>query len=377
MTVLTHHFARARSQQRTLRLGFLCPDTPYDRRSFSGSSHFAARALTAHPNVQLTILGHEKPSFLSRLRPKPALDVTTMDVSGLDAVIGLVATPLLVDLMRQHPNLPLVHVTDATPAYLREAYGWQVPSKADADESLVAHHALSTIYSSAEIARRAPGDLGLPRLRPGVVPFGTNLADRPDTPPEKSDLGALKLLFVGTDWERKGGDIAVAALETLRASGRDAELTVIGKLPETLRNRPGIRYAGYLNKNRAGDLAKLIKHYSEAHLLVLPSRADCTPMVVAEAMAYGTPVIATDVGGIGEMVGLGGIGRVMPLYATAQEWSDAIVGLTDNETAYKMLSDACFDRHFSWDNWADALVDRITQAEESRTQRDLKVAVSC
>lgn len=55
----------------------------------------------------------------------------------------------------------------------------------------------------------------------------------------------------------------------------------------------------FLDKNRPKDAARLSALYAEAHLLLLPSRADCTLTVIAEAMAHGTPVLATDVGGIG------------------------------------------------------------------------------
>ena len=53
--------------------------------------------------------------------------------------------------------------------------------------------------------------------------------------------------------------------------------------------------------------AELDRAYAEADLLVLPSRAESYGMVVTEALARGVPVIATDVGGVSEALGHGGL----------------------------------------------------------------------
>ncbi|CAN0604503.1 unnamed protein product, partial [Ectocarpus sp. 12 AP-2014] len=191
-----------------------------------------------------------------------------------------VASHLLEPLLAQGTTIPLVHVTDATPAFLRDAYGWSVPKEADGIEKRLAAGAAATVYSSSVMAKRAAQDLGLPGLQPRAIPFGINLDDSPAQLPQKSPLSELNLLFVGLDWARKGGDIAVAALDRLRAAGVDAHLTVVGRCPEKYKRHSAITVAGFLNKNRPRDAAKLNQLYTQAHLLLLPSRGDCTPMVL-------------------------------------------------------------------------------------------------
>lgn len=339
-------------------LGFISPHNPYDRRAFSGTAFFAARALERRPGVDLTILGHRPPGPVSRvLRSRaPAIDKRRIAPRGLDAVIGMVATGLLDNMIRDHPDCPALHVTDATPGFLREAYGWRVGAPAEAAEMRVAGKAARTIYSSPEIAARAPEDLALPSLQPDVVPFGVNFDHLPVTKPRKPSLNRLNLLFVGLDWERKGGDIAVAALDRLRATGRAAHLTVVGRCPERHRNHPAITCEGFLDKNRPRDADRLACLYLQAHLLLLPSRADCTPMVVAEAMAHGTPVIASETGGVRSLVGPG-TGALLPALASPAVWAEAIVQATGNADAYAMLSDAAFDRagQRTWDGWAERI----------------------
>ena len=363
-----------------LSLGFLSPHNPYDRRAFSGTAFFAARALERRPRVALTILGHRPPGPLSRVlgARAPAIDKSRIAPGRLDAVVGMVATGLLDGMIRDHPDCPVLHVTDATPGFLRDAYGWRIEAGADAAETRVAEGAVRTIYSSSEIAARAPGDLALPDLRPDVVPFGVNFDHLPVTNPRKPSLNRLNLLFVGLDWERKGGDIAVATLDRLRAMDWDAHLTVVGRCPERHRDHPAITSEGFLNKNRPRDADRLACLYMQAHLLLLPSRADCTPMVVAEAMAHGTPVIASETGGVRSLVGPG-TGALLPAFASPADWAEAIKRVTGEADAYTMLSDAAFDRagQMTWDKWAERVETLARQALRvpSRFERVLKAAV--
>lgn len=369
-------------EARPLSIGFLTPHNALDRRAFSGSAFFAAQALDAHPQLRLRLLGPARtPSRLDRIlrRKLPPVDVDQVDLTGLDVVLGMVATPQLERLSRLS-DVPFIHVTDATPAFLRDAYGWATSEEADRLEALVAAKAAATVYSSDIMASRAPNDLGLPRLTADVVPFGVNFDDLPTVCPTKPPLSTLKLLFVGLDWTRKGGDIAVAALDALLADGIDAELTIVGRCPERHRTHPAITYAGFLDKNRPRDVAKLTRLYADAHLLLLPSRGDCTPIVVTEAMAHGTPVLATDVGGIPAQVGGDGAGRILPPYSDARLWADTIRDITATSERYQWASDASFDRagrRFSWSTWADeiqTIAARITYGDRIKP-RDQKVAV--
>lgn len=77
-----------------LSIGFLSPHNTRDRRALSGSVFFAARALKNDPGLNVRILGEAPGRFDRFLRKKPCQPpVETMDLSGLDTVVGRGATP--------------------------------------------------------------------------------------------------------------------------------------------------------------------------------------------------------------------------------------------------------------------------------------------
>jgi glycosyltransferase involved in cell wall biosynthesis len=120
--------------------------------------------------------------------------------------------------------------------------------------------------------------------------------------------------------------------------------------------------AGYLDKNRPRDAARLEALYAAAHLLILPTRADCTPMVLAEAGSFGTPGLATDTGGIGTLVSHGVNGCLLPLAAVPADWARAVISLTAEPRAYAALSRASFEfarTRLSWSAWSRELVLRL------------------
>ncbi len=114
----------------------------------------------------------------------------------------------------------------------------------------------------------------------------------------KSD-GRLRLLFVGGDFVRKGGDIL---LDVFRARFADrCELDIV--TPEAIAPPPDARV------HRAEPGSPLLRElYARADLFVLPTRAECFGMATVEAMASGLPVIVGDVGAAREIVDQGETG---------------------------------------------------------------------
>lgn len=354
-----------------LKLGLLTPHNPFNPRSFSGTPYYAYRALMRQKPLDIRLLcGHHPTGIKDRILKRfgrasvPAIQPGELD--GLDAVVGLVASELLDGLP---PDIPFFHVTDATPGFLKEAYGWDIPDASFRREARLAARAESCLYSSEIMAKRAQAELDPKRAL--AVPFGVNMENPPKNPPPKPPLDHLNLVFVGADWTRKGGDIALATLDRLRAEGIRAHLTLVGRIPDAARRHPHVTVAGFLDKSRPQDAARLADIYTKAHLMVLPTRGDCTPMVIAEAMAHGTPVLVTKTGGTPEMLGGKGAGEILPMSATPADWAREIMSIAGDQASYGFMSDAAFDRAstcFSWDIWAGEIA-RITTEQYQKLAR--------
>ncbi|HEX5896054.1 MAG TPA: glycosyltransferase family 4 protein, partial [Thermoleophilaceae bacterium] len=142
-----------------------------------------------------------------------------------------------------------------------------------------------------------------------IVPNGVDLsAARPDhlRPNEE-----LRLLFVGRAEERKGLPVLLRAFEALRAVDVPARLTVAGPTAEEveplLLDPEGIEIAGQV------DDAEKWRLLGAADLLCAPSLGgESFGMVLTEAFAEGTPVVASDIAGYRDVVRNGADGVLVP-----------------------------------------------------------------
>ncbi len=143
-------------------------------------------------------------------------------------------------------------------------------------------------------------------LAPGAVRVAEPGADRGPLAPGTADGGAL--LSVAAVTAHKGSDVLVTALSEL--ADLEWRATWVGTLdrePEfaaRVQRQAGIGCVGdrlLLAGPRTGPA--LGASYARADVLVHPSRGESYGMVVAEALAHGLPVIASDVGGIREALG--------------------------------------------------------------------------
>ncbi len=148
-------------------------------------------------------------------------------------------------------------------------------------------------------------DLGIPPERITVLRNGVDLErfqplDRAQVRSELGVSGAT-LLSVGHLVERKGHHIAIEALvhlpqARLLIAGDGEERAALEALAQSLGVQDRVRFLGSV------DQAVLKKYYSAADALVLASSREGWANVLLEAMACGTPVIATRVWGTPEVV---------------------------------------------------------------------------
>lgn len=171
-------------------------------------------------------------------------------------------------------------------------------------------------------------DYGVDPSRTRVIPPGVDTdVWRPG--PQRDD-DTFNLLFVGGDFRRKGGDQLLEAFAALPA---DAELTVVtrSEVPRTDR----VRVISDLVPNDP----RLIELYRSSDVFALPTLAETFGIAAAEAAATGLPVVATDVGGLPDIVENGVNGFTVPPN-DAEALAKALYRLTDGAERRRMSETA-------------------------------------
>lgn len=293
--------------------------------------------------------------------------------TSYDILLALHASTLVPQL---DVRCPLVYVTDATAALLNQYYpGRQETLSAENLEHLE-NCEQSTISRADAVsvptqwaAESVVEDYGANPSRVHIVEWGGNLdgipqmSERPLTGPDQQ----LKFLFVGLDWERKGGDIASETMELLNREGIKASLTVVGATIPRKQRSPYVRSVGMLNRANPDESAQLDQLFQSADFYLHPARAECYGHVLCEALGFGVPVIATQTGGISQCVLDGETGLLLSTHATASDFARSIRELLVNmPLRSEMRANAAqdFRQRLNWDHWA------------SRTQQIMQELIS-
>lgn len=207
------------------------------------------------------------------------------------------------------------------PAYSR--YFRELPDRLRACDALIFH---SSTYQDIELARSA----GLQRLH--VIANGADEREFGDLNELDARARALRerygideeeplLLTVGGHTGEKGHALAIEALRRLKAPR--AILMIAGNNPLGI----GCRYSCRVRAAATNTMTlgrkrvllvslpreEVVAAYRAADLFVLGSAIECSPLVLFEAMAAGTPFVTLDVGNAAEISRWGdGAGRVLP-----------------------------------------------------------------
>lgn len=107
--------------------------------------------------------------------------------------------------------------------------------------------------------------------------------------------GLPRLVFVGNQWKRKGGDLAVR-LHQKHFADR-AELHVFSQKPRVDRSARNVVWHGFVERE-----SLMNEWLPSMDVFLLPSREDMLPWAALEAASVGLPIVAANVGAMGEVV---------------------------------------------------------------------------
>jgi D-inositol-3-phosphate glycosyltransferase len=226
-----------------------------------------------------------------------------------------------------------------------------------------------------------------------IIPPGVDLGRFYPIPKDeaKNYLGVpvcdRTLLFVGRIEPLKGVDTLIEAIATLRRQEIYTCLTVIGGDPQVdpEKDDPEMArlksiLADYTRRDPClGDLVTFLGkrsqdtlpyYYSAAEAVVMPSHYESFGMVALEAMACGTPVVASDVGGLAFLVQDGKTGFTVPA-GDSQALADSLrILLEDTELKNKMGRQAAASaKAYSWERIA-ARIDKVYQELTAQPEGD-------
>jgi glycosyltransferase involved in cell wall biosynthesis len=293
-----------------------------------------------------------------------------------DVILAPVAAAEVALLQTQ---VPIIYLSDATakiyyPLYRRGVL-WDFARSVESE-----HHAYDraaqVIFSSDWAARSAIAEYGIDPAKVHVIPFGANLTHLPSRQQvmqQRFAAAALpavdncKLMFCAVHWERKGGAIAYATLLALLEMGINAELIVVGCKPPQGLHHARMRQVGFLDKGSRADCQKLEQLFLESHFFLLPTRADCSPIVFCEASAFGLPTMTAAIGGVAEVILTGRNGYVLPYDAPGEDYAARIQQLVQNPDQYRDLVIASrheYEQRLNWGHWGQCFQQVLGQLFE-------------
>ncbi|MGI8557687.1 MAG: glycosyltransferase family 4 protein [Solirubrobacteraceae bacterium] len=200
------------------------------------------------------------------------------------------------------------------------------------------------------------GTFRIPPERIVVIPPGVNNPPTVYRDPERPSAG--RVLFVGTDFAVKAGDVVVEAVRRLRRGGDgDVRLTVVGpdrwplpgKLPD---------FVDFRGPLPAAEVSAL---YAVHDVLAMPSRYEGFGIVLAEALVAGLPCVARRAFAMPEIVEEGITGALVDS-EDADELAVALASLLGDPEIFSRVAAARVElsSRFDWNTAARLMVEHMT-----------------
>jgi len=259
--------------------------------------------------------------------------------------------------------LPLVYWEDMPSLLLTQTYARYAGADShllstwEQLEQLAFLNASYICFPSDWAADCARSHYGVDPQRLRVIPFGANLSPDPTAAELEQSLAqrstqTCQLLFVGKDWQRKGGPQVLELTQRLNQAGLPCRLVIVGCEPEIPSlYQPWVQQLGFLDKSQPADRQKLAELFQSSHFFVMPSEAEGFGIVYCEASAYGVPSLARNVGGVASAVRHGYNGFVFAPEAGLAPFLEVIKRYFADREAYAALARSSFGEYQQRLNW--------------------------
>lgn len=379
--------------QKEIKIGFISPFNPFDRKALSGTPYKIGEALTqmgaklvwipVKHNIIYKI--YDKCcriiSYITkrRIMVDHTIIGATLESKSIDKArlnnCDLLFSPLSSSaLYALTTDIPIIYLSDATFARMVNYYFFNLGKWSIKQGNLIEQKAQNMssqiIVSSKWAFDSVLNDYHQPASKVHVIEFGANIDSKDIIKKEFKYNGHLDLLFLGVDWERKGGQIAVDACKYLNEQGMDATLHIVGirNLDKKIQSLPYVVDHGFLNKNNPAQYNELVEIIKLCHCLLLPTIAECSAIAFCEASANGLPIFSHVTGGVANYVIDGKNGYLLPLGSTGKDFGDKIITCLKSGELEQISRTAVdvYNERLNWNVWRQKVETIITKMFDSQ-----------
>lgn len=365
-----------------MKIGFASRLNPLDKRSWSGTTYYTYQQIKKYHEIEIynykwTWRVREWLTMQKSLNKRVFKKNTAVEFLRFYAkyfsrqlekdlekrpvdVLFVSASSQLIAYLET--DIPIIYMTDATFQQIQDYYPnfsnlapYNIKQGIELDKKAF-EKATHCMLASEWNKNSAVNDYGINGSKISVVPCGANFDIIPSADEKKLKAAdSCNLLFLGVEWDRKGGDIALEAFRQLKQKAVNTHLHIIGCVPpHDLSNEKNITVIPFLDKNNPEHFQQMHEIFLQTDLLLLPTRAECAGVVFSEASAYGIPTITTDTGGVTTYVKNGINGFALPLQVGADVYAEKILQLLADKDAMQNLKLSCrkyYEEKLNWDLW--------------------------
>lgn len=372
-----------------MKIGFVSQFDPADRFDSSGTAFKVAEQLSKIGELvwikrELTSFGRwlmRIQNFHNRHVKRKKLHIATTKLGVkkcystaksshlIDEVDVLVCFFCSTEVYKLKTEKPIIYITDATfPAMIDYYPDFSNLYKFNQDSAIwfekeVAKKAAAIIYSSDWAAKSSAEDLNTLKDKIHVIEFGANIDDKDVVENVATSHGGLDLLFLGVDWNRKGGDLAVKTVKVLNEMGIKTTLHIVGirDLSPTVAALPYVDYIGFLNKNNPDEYKRLVDVVRNCNAMLLPTLNECSAIAFAESSAFGLPTFTHDTGGVSNYIENGVNGYMLPIGSTPDDFAVKIKESFESGKLEQMSvsSVELYKKKLNWDIWRQRVANVI------------------
>jgi glycosyltransferase involved in cell wall biosynthesis len=194
-------------------------------------------------------------------------------------------------------------------------------------------------------------DFGVDRRRIVPVYAGINMPDVHAAIPFQAH--SQNILYVGKQFERKGGPLLLAAFRRVRRVLPKATLTIVG--PTLSSPEEGVVNPGFVSKQTRNGLAMLTRFYESCTVFVLPTLYEPFGVSLVEAMAHARPCIGSRICAVPEIIQHERTG-ILVEPGDERALADAMLDLLTDPTKARAMGEEGYRRYrdqFTWSKVAE------------------------